>query len=205
MTVSDFPRKQTCQFSGCVLSKNHSFGNNFCTSSHKLLFAGNLFDRLEFLTVFDNFFKKFSLICLNQIGGSLVFCKRIFISLGSLVISNFSTLLSYFTREKTKVLGHINILKSYFLCRISIANLFNIKYIPPALAGPLVVFNQDIKKLVVFYVSILSQLLTISFEKWRPSKPAESPIKSELNQFNISGNFVQDAFVVLLRQLTQIC
>ena len=54
--------------------------------------------------------------------------------------------LSYFSIETTKVLVKVKFFKSHFSYRNSKANSFNIKHIPPALAGPLIVFNLDIRK-----------------------------------------------------------
>ena len=53
----------------------------------------------------------------------------------------------------------------HILCRISIPNSFNIKHIPPALAGPLVVFYLDVWKFfstsiyIFFYVCVVSQVV----------------------------------------------
>ena len=68
------------------------------------------------------------------------FCKRNAISLGKMIISKFFTLLFYSTRETTKVLCKVQFLKSHFSCNISVAKTFNIKHVPRALAGHLVVF-----------------------------------------------------------------
>ena len=61
----------------------------------------------------------------------------------------YFTLLAYFSIERTKVLVKVKFLKSNFSYRISKANSFNIKHIPPALAEPLIVFNLDIRKFLL--------------------------------------------------------
>ena len=63
--------------------------------------------------------------------------------LGKIVILNF-LLFSFFLEEKQGFFK-VHLWKPHFLCRITISNLFNIKHVRSALAGPLVVF-LDIRK-----------------------------------------------------------
>ena len=94
---------------------------------------------------------------------TLIFCKRNVISynvLGKIFyLSIFFTVLTYFSRETTKVQGKVEFFKSLF--RFSIANSFNIKHLSPNLAGPLVVFYQNIQKFWLtsfFFNCVISQV-----------------------------------------------
>ena len=90
------------------------------------------------------------------------FLKRNVFSFGKLIISNFPTILTYFNRETTKVLGKEQFKKSHFSCRISMANLFNIKNLPQALAGLLVFLSRHTKVLVLLVFST-SKFFAIRF------------------------------------------
>ena len=65
----------------------------------------------------------------------------------------FYALLTYFKRETTMVLGKVQFFEIIFCVLHQLANSFNIKYVPPAFAGHLIVFfYQDMKKKLVHLV-----------------------------------------------------
>ena len=141
--------KTAIQFSGCVQSRNpaleifSAYAAITCCLQKNIMDFGKSFE--YFLKVSTGFWTLFEFFynLHNQIWDENL--EKIF-SLVKLIMSKFLTLLTYLSRETTKVLAKSNFWNYFFSWRIGMAISINIKHVPPALAEPVVAFYRKIRK-----------------------------------------------------------